>query len=102
MEMEWSGNIDTETGIPFSISRTYSGTFWKLEIVPETGKIPEHFLEARIITEHIPETRKIPEKFRKPKKFRIKHVQETGKHSGTRSENRKISVTHLETEQKIY
>ena len=61
MEMEWSGNIGTETGIPFSISRTYSGTFWKLEIVPETGKIPEHFLEARIITEHIPETRKIPE-----------------------------------------
>ena len=39
--------------------------------------------------------------FRKLLKFWNKQVKETGKHSGTCSGNRKISVMHLETEQKF-
>ena len=50
--MEWSRNMDLETGIPISISRTYSRIvpFGKMEkfpeCVPETGKIPEHVMET--------------------------------------------------------
>ena len=65
-------------------------------------KIPKHVPKTGKILEHVPETRKIPEHVPETIKFRNKHIPETGKHSGTRSGNRKISVMHLETEQKIY
>ena len=54
MEMEWSKNMDPETGILLYISRTYSGIVQLeifLELVPETGRFPEHILESGKILE---------------------------------------------------
>ena len=75
IETEWSG-------IPVSISRTYSRIvpFWKLEIVPrcvpETGKIPKHVLETGKIPHHILETGKVPHLFPKTGKI-LEHIPET-------------------------
>ena len=74
MKTEWYGNMHPETGIPVSISRTYSDIvpFWKM------GIFPEFILETRKIPEQVLETGKIPEQ-----------VLENQKNSQTRSGNRK-------------
>ena len=67
------------------------------EQVPETGKIPQNVPETGKIPEHVPETVKISEQTRSGNRKTFRNMLQ----KLTRSRNRKISVTHLETDKKF-